>query len=357
MPRMPQSLSGAPPADEAVGELLGIEGELGAPATAVLVVGERFVVTTGDGRVAFSDESFETAEVLQPHSGVILSAAATETAVLIGTDDGRALLVAPGGGVTELWRDPRGQWVDHVATARNSSMAWSSGKSVHVRRSGHAACTLVHPSSIGGLAFAPKSNRLAVSHYGGATIWDLAIDPPARRILEWKGMHLDLSWSLDERFIVTAMQEGAIHGWRVSDAADFQMSGYPSKPRSLSWSRRGDWLATSGATEILLWTFKGKKGPMGTSPLILSRRPSQVTQVVFHSLNSYVAAGYRDGAILLARQDDMKELLVRRAKGGAVTGLACSRDGRRLAYGTEDGSTGLVDFSLLEERKVRGRKP
>jgi WD40 repeat protein len=356
MPRMPQPLRGAPTVEEAVGELLGIEGELGAPVTAVLLAGERFVVTTGDGRVAFSDESFQTAEVVQPHSGVILSAAATEKAVIVGTDDGRAVLVAPGEGVTVLWRDARGQWVDHVATGRNSTMAWSSGKSIHVRRSGHPDCILVHPSSVGGLAFAPKSDKLAVSHYGGVSVWDFGIDPPAKRMLEWKGMHLDLSWSLDERFIVTAMQEGAVHGWRLSDPADFQMSGYPSKPRSLSWSRRGDWLATSGATEILLWTFKGKKGPMGTSPLVLSRRPSQVAQVAFHPLNSYVAAGYRDGAILLARQYDMKELLVRRAKGGSVTGLAWSRDGRRLAYGTDNGAAGLVDFSLLEEREVREKK-
>jgi WD40 repeat protein len=351
---MPRSISGPRPADEAVGELLGIEGELGAPVTAVLVIGERFVVTTGDGRVAFSDESFEAAEVLQPHGGVILSAAVTEAAALVGTDDGRALLVASGGGVTELWRAPRGQWVDHVATGRNSSMAWSSGKSVHIRRVGRPDCAVVHPSSIGGLAFAPKSDRLAVAHYGGVTVWDLSADPPAKRMLECTGMHLDMTWSLDERFIMTAMQEGALHGWRLSDAADFQMSGYRSKPRSLSWSSRGDWLATSGANEVLLWTFKGKKGPMGTSPLVLSRRSNPVTQVAFHPLNPYVAAGFRDGVILLARQEDMKELLVRRAKGGSVTGLAWSRDGRRLAYGTDNGVTGLVDFSLLEGRKVRG---
>lgn len=159
----------------------------------------------------------------------------------------------------------------------------------------------------------------------------------------------------DERFIVTAMQESALHGWRTSDAADFQMNGYPCKPRSLSWSRRGDWLATSGATDILLWSFRTKKGPMGTSPLSLARRSVPVSLVAFHPLNAYVAAGYQDGAILLARQDDMKELIVRRAKGDAVTGLAWSRNGRRLAYGTEDGATGLVDFKLLEEQKGKPR--
>ena len=28
-----------------------------------------------------------------------------------------------------------------------------------------------------------------------------------------------------------------------------------------------------------------------------------------------------------------------------------------FAYGTETGATGLVDFSVLEERKVKGQKP
>ncbi len=354
MPRLPRALQRTPAVNEAVGELLGIEGDLGAPVTAVLSLGDTFAVTTGDGRVAFAGESFETAEVAQAHSGAILSAVAVETGVLVGTDDGRALLVASGGEVTEVWRGSAGQWVDNVAAGRDGVTAWTAGKAVHVRGRRHS-CTLDHPSSIGGLAFAPKSDRLAVAHYGGATIWDFSVSPPARRRLDWKGMHLDLSWSLDERFLVTAMQEGAVHGWRLSDAADFQMSGYRAKPRSLAWSRRGDWLATSGAEEILLWPFKGKKGPMGTSPLVLSRRPSTVTRVAFHPLNAYVAAGYRDGAILLARQEDMKELLVRRARSAAITGLAWSGDGRRLAYGTEDGATGLVDFAPLEDRKGKAQ--
>ncbi len=357
MPRMPRPLSGATRAEGAAGKLLGFEGELDAPVTAVLLAGDRFVVTTGDGRVAFLGDSFDAAEVLQPHHGAVLSAVAVESSVLIGTDDGRALHVTSEGNVSEVWRDPRKQWVDRVATGRRTWMAWACGKSVHLHLGELRDCKLEHPSSIGGLAFAPKSDRLAVSHYGGVTVWDFSITPPAKRVLEWKGMHLDLSWSLDDRFIVTAMQEGALHGWRLSDAADFQMNGYPSKPRSLSWSRRGDWLATSGAGDILLWSFKTKNGPMGTSPQSLSRRSVPVSQVAFHPLNAYVAAGYQDGAILLARQDDMKELLVRHAKDGAVTGLAWSRDGRRLAYGTEDGATGLVDFSLLEERKVKGPKP
>lgn len=206
---------------------------------------------------------------------------------------------------------------------------------------------LKHPSAIGGLAFAPKSGRLAVAHYGGVTIWDLAKPTPTNDALVWKGSHLNLTWSRDERFIVTAMSESSLHGWRLSDKADFAMPRYAAKPRSLTWSRKGDWLATSGLDAVMLWSFKGKKGPMGSAPDALSSRPSVVTFVSYHPTNAYLAAGYQDGAIVLARQADAGEMLVRRPVGGSITAIAWSDDGRRLAYGTETGRVGLVDFSAL----------
>lgn len=356
MPKLPKPLSpGGSYSGEAVGELLGIEGNLDAPVTAVLSLGDRFAVATGDGRIAFASSDFETAGVHQVHAGAILSAAVCGDGILSGADDGRVTLTTIGGGTDELWRAPPGRWIDHVAVGKSGASAWACGKTVHLRVPNGQVFEFEHVSSIGGLAFAPKSARLAVSHYGGVTIWDTAVRSPATRHLEWKGMHLDLSWSRDERFIVTAMQESALHGWRLSDAADFQMSGYPTKPRSLAWSRKGDWLATSGASEVLLWSFKGSKGPMGTSPDVLSRRSAPITHVTFHPLNAYVAVGFQDGAVLLARQEDRRELMVRRAAGQAITGLAWSSDGRRLAYGTEDGHAGLVDFRALEQKKDKAR--
>ena len=352
MPRMPQSLPpGGSYIGEAVGELLGIEGNLDAPVTAVLPLGDRFAVTTGDGRVAFANRDFETADVHQVHAGAVLSAVVRGEGILSGGDDGRVTLTTIDGITDELWRAPPGRWIDHVAAGKSGVCAWACGNRVYLHMPGGKALELEHASSIGGLAFAPKSARLAVAHYGGVTVWDTAVHPPAMRRLEWKGMHLDISWSRDERFVVTAMQEGALHGWRLTDAADFQMSGYPTKPRSLDWSRKSDWLATSGANEILLWSFKGPKGPMGTSPDVLSRRSAPIAQVAFHPLNAYVAAGFQDGAVLLARQEDRRELMVRRAAGSPITGLAWSADGRRLAYGTEDGRASLADFSALEQKK------
>ena len=38
---------------------------------------------------------------------------------------------------------------------------------------------------------------------------------PSREFLEWKGSHIDVTWSPDGRFVVTSMQENALHGWRL----------------------------------------------------------------------------------------------------------------------------------------------
>ena len=179
-----------------------------------------------------------------------------------------------------------------------------------------------------GLAFAPKGYRLAFSHYNGASLWfPNAAEPP--QPLEWKGSHLDVAWSPDGRFVVTTMQENAMHGWRVSDSKHMRMSGYPAKPRSLSWSPDGSWLATSGAEACVVWPFEGKDGPMGKPPRECGVRPVRVSQVAFHPRAGVLALGYDDGFVLMVRMKDNSEILVRREDeaGGAVSALGLERGG------------------------------
>src|SRR5207248_11690114 len=88
--------------------------------------------------------------------------------------------------------------------------------------------TLEVPSSVGGLAFAPKGFRLAIAHYNGATLWfPNAAAAPER--LEWKGSYLLVSFSPDGKFLVTAKQERMLHGWRLADGKHMRMSGYSAK--------------------------------------------------------------------------------------------------------------------------------
>ena len=39
----------------------------------------------------------------------------------------------------------------------------------------------------------------------------------APELFDWKGSHLDVTFSPDGRFLVTSMQENALHGWKLAD--------------------------------------------------------------------------------------------------------------------------------------------
>ncbi len=121
-----------------------------------------------------------------------------------------------------------------------------------------------------GLAFAPKGFRLAIAHYNGATLWFPNAAGAKPETLEWKGSHLGVAFSPDGKFLVTAMQEPTLHGWRLVDAKHMRMSGYSARVRSLAWTADGEFLATSGSEQLILWPFDGKDGPMGRQPRLLA---------------------------------------------------------------------------------------
>jgi hypothetical protein len=73
------------------------------------------------------------------------------------------------------------------------------------------------------------------------------------------------------------------------------MSGYSARVRSLDWTVGGKWLATSGSTQLILWPFQAKDGPMGKTPRILAPAEAQVEVVACHPKQEVVAVGYADG--------------------------------------------------------------
>ena len=97
------------------------------------------------------------------------------------------------------------------------------------------------------------------------------------------GAHTGITFSPDGNFLVTTMQENALHGWKLADAKHMRMTGYPAKVKSLSWSAKGKWLASSGAPGAIVWPFQGKDGPMGKAPIELGTRgDTMVTCVACH---------------------------------------------------------------------------
>lgn len=294
-----------------------------------------------DGAVLLARGGETRASAAHPNAGILVAASDGERLVT-GGDDGRIAVTGPDGS-THTLAETGGAWVDALALHPSGAVAWSAGKRVTARDDKGRERTTDAPSSARGLAFAPKGYRLAMAHYGGATLWfpNLETRP---ELLDWKGSHLDVTWAPDGRFVVTSMQENALHGWRLlPDRGNMRMSGYPAKTRSLSWSHDGRWLATSGADAVVIWPFDTKDGPMGKPPREAGVRPARVGRVAFHPRSLVLATGYEDGCILLLRLTDAAEILVRHpVEGSAVTALAWDKGGRRLAFGCGDGQAGLL---------------
>jgi WD40 repeat protein len=255
-------------------------------------------------------------------------------------DDGKVVATDAKGESETIATDVKRRWVDHVALGPDA-VAWSCGKQAFVRtEKGERSLDLA--SSAGGLAFAPKGFRLAVAHYNGATLW-FANAPEAKpERLEWKGSHLDITFSPDGRFLVTAMQEPTLHGWRLVDGKHMRMSGYSSKVRSLSWGPGAKWLATSGAGQLVIWPFTGKDGPMGKAPKVLSPAEHRISAVAAHPKQEVCAVGYENGMMLLTRVEDGAEVLARAPGNAAIAAIAWNTLGNRLAFGAEDGEAGVI---------------
>jgi WD40 repeat protein len=313
--------------------------------TAVLVLGEEalmLIEPKGDPRRVAA------------HSGAILATAADGARVVSAGDDGKLVATDAAGEPRLLATDPKHRWIDHVALGPDGAVAWSAGKSAFVlphptlprsRGREEGARELQTPSSPGGLAFLPKGFRLAVAHYNGATLWFPNATGADPEKLEWKGSHLGATVSPDGRFLVTTMQEPMLHGWRLTDRQHMRMSGYAGRVTSVGWTLGGRWLATSGATQLILWPFQSKDGPMGKQPRLLAPSEHRIAVVACHPKQDIVAAGYGDGMVLLVRVEDGAEILAKKPGDAPVTALAWSGDGLLLAWGTESGEAGIIDLA------------
>jgi WD40 repeat protein len=314
--------------------------------------GATLAFALGDGSlhlVTLADR--ETWRVAEVHDGAILSLSpdAVPTGFVTGGDDGKFRRIGVDGTASTIG-DFRSKWVEHVASHPGEKgkglLAGAVGKSIHLfDHTGEKLKELPHPSSVTGLAFDARGKRVAASHYNGATLWFVAAKVDSPRKLEWKGSHTAIAIHPDGDAVVTAMQENALHGWRLSDNQHMRMSGYSSKTEALSFTSKGKWLATSGADAMVLWPFFGG-GPMGKAPIELAGGDGIVcTRVAAHPQQEMVAGGFADGLVVLAEVNSSRVLPVAPPGHGPVSALAWSPDGSQLAFGTERGFAAIIDLS------------
>jgi WD40 repeat protein len=314
-----------------------------AYVTAALFAADgRAVFALGDGTVRFED-----GQSVEAHDGAILDACLHPSGkgVITGGDDGRVVW-SQASGASEIGKVP-GRWIDAVAASAESGLiGFAAGRELHVIDAADAkfARTFGHEKSVAGLAFDPKGRRIAAATYGGAALWYARIADQKPLFLKWAGSHIAVAWSPDGKFLMSAMQENQLHGWRVADEKNMRMGGYPAKVRSLAFFAKGQLLATSGANGAVVWPFSGSTGPMGKEAAEVNVDSSAlVTRVAATPQGAWLTAGLDDGRIWAAEATGRKITTLKAEKGPPITALAITPDGRRVAWGDEEGAAGVAE--------------
>ena len=313
-----------------------------AQITAALFDNTGAIFALGDGSVRFESGEFSAA-----HDGAILCAVAHPSGdgVVTGGDDGR--LIWHRRGDAGVLATARGQWIDAVdASAESGLIAFSAGKTLSVIDAKDAGFRrdFQHERTVSGVAFEPKGRRIATSTYGGAALWFARIAEQKPTFLKWAGSHTAVTFSPDGAFVVTAMQDAQLHGWRIKDQKNLRMGGYPSKVRAISFLSNGQLLATSGAQGAVLWPFVGSNGPMGREATEIGfDEGSLVALVASQPKHGVLAAGLNDGRVWLADPAGQGLNFLKADKGAPITALAMSADATRVAWADEDGNAGVAD--------------
>jgi WD40 repeat protein len=321
--------------------------------------GGHLAIALGDGQIALGEASdlTENFTFTAAHLGVSLSMAPDSDAhaFLSGGDDGVIAIIDPNVGDPVPVATHKGKWIDHVAASKDGVRAFACGKQVFLLNDEAQPLgePMSFPSSVGGLAFSPNGKRLAISHYNGISLLWVNAKDRETTFLPWKGSHLDLIWTPDSKMVLSSMQEGALHGWDLSNPSDIkemQMQGYTTKIHSMGFTSGGKFLATSGADQIICWPFTGG-GPWGKPPLTLGGSETRlVTTVAPHPRDPVVAAGYDDGMLILAPLDGRMEIMLYppdSTEGSKFVSTVWSGDGSGLFAAQENGSLLLYTLASL----------
>ena len=310
--------------------------------------GDILAVAGDDGTVAMLDGvTGAVRETLRAHDGPVQSIAwhPHRDALLTTGQDGAVHVWEHGDQLTWIAAGP--EWADHACWSGDGKRAAIAvGAVAHVIGHG-AARTVIEPvgSTIAGLAFTPSGKSLGVACYGGVQLFD-PIGGRRTKKLAWKGSMLSIAFSPDGSVVACGCQDNSVHFWRIGSGKDAQMSGYPAKPRSVSFSHDGTWLATGGDAAISLWPFD-RKGPEGRTPVQLVGHDDVVTELAYAPLVDLLVSGAKDGTVAVWAPPKVTKPVAVSRLTGKVTGVA---------WGTS-ATTGELRWSAADEhgRLLMGR--
>jgi hypothetical protein len=201
-----------------------------------------------------------------------------------------------------------------------------------VRVNAHrGGCGAIVASPAGGFVTLGTDGTLARTANDGATL------PPGEDVpdaLTVPGLRAECA-----DVVATWTEQDGLRVRLSPGAAWVTLAGGPDSPTALSVFDEGRMLAVAGGARPLCWRLlPGPGEPFAGG--IAGRHP--VSAVAGHPHRVLLAAGYAHGVVLLCQPTGEEVLFLRAPDGAAVTALAWSGDGRRLALGTQGGEVAVL---------------
>jgi WD40 repeat protein len=309
--------------------------------------GDALAVAGADGGVyLLNADSGPGLRRIGEHAGGALSVGFIRggTHLVSGGQDGEVRIYDCGSDAPPRTLAVTSPWVEHITSSADGRLlALGAGRQVRLYDTDtlslqHAFAPL--PTTVAGLAFAPRGSLLAAASYGGVQL--LTPSAPYRvRTLAWTGACVALAWRPDASVIVAGGQDSSVQFWRLPKGKHAAMSGYATKVRELAWNSSGRWLATGGSRSVTLWDFKS--GPEGHLPQVLHGHDDLIVGIRWQRRGPLLASISRDGALLLWQPRHSELPLKYYQLAFVPTALAWSPDDRLLALAGDGGQLAVID--------------
>lgn len=341
-------------------DVLGGRWSLGVPVVAAAWDDDLAGFALGDGSVALARAEWEGGPAIAPRRGgglelrrgappppLARQAVQDEGCLALRANPDHGFLTGGGNAILALvGRDLSSQALSGAAAGKAKHFAIGADGSRHATALGQsvmvfgaAPVTFITPAPVVALLFDEMNDRLAVADEVGVTLWTAA---EGLNRLETPGQPCGLAWGAQGTRLACGLQSGGVEVWDFSEPGTIYyvtLTGGDGPPASLSFAPDGGQIAAAGDTRVLCWALDPpSEGPCPCG--IPARVP--ITLVAWHPSRALIAAGTAHGAVVLAEPDRQDALHLRDEGGGAVTVLAWSRDGSRLAIGTAGGDLGVL---------------